>query len=59
MQEINGDLFIIHAEYPEGGVKNVTLVKGWLGVDSAFVSHKNNTIVFCEKIKEVKFTPII
>jgi hypothetical protein len=58
IQEINGDLFIVHAEYPESRVKDITLIKSWLGVDSAFVSHRNNTILFCEKIIEVKSTPI-
>lgn len=58
VRNINGELYIIHAEYQEGRVKNIQLVKEWLGVEFAFRVYKNNTLVFCELIECVKYEEI-
>lgn len=58
VREINGDLFLISAEYEENRVKSIDLIKEWLGVKYVFRNHKDNTLMFCEKIEEVQFTII-
>ena len=58
MQEVNGQLYIIHAEYSYDKIKDVSAVKSWLGVDHVFKSHRDNTYIFCELIEEIKWENI-
>jgi hypothetical protein len=58
IQEINGKLYIIHAEYSNDRIKNINAVREWLGVSNAFKSHKTNTILFCEEIQDVEWEDI-
>lgn len=58
IQEINGNLYLISAEYPSDKIKNINLVKEWLEVDNAFRSHRSNTILFCDLIQEVTWVDI-
>lgn len=58
IQEINNELYLIHAEYPVNRIKDVNLVKEWLGVDQVFKSHRDGTYLFCELIKEPEWTDI-
>ena len=52
---IRDSLYIVHAEYPQHKIKNVSLVKEWLGVDTVFRQHSQNTYVFCELIEDIEF----
>lgn len=56
--EINNNLYLVHAEYPYDKVKNIPLVKEWLGVDQVFKSHRDGTYIFCELIEEPKWEDI-
>jgi hypothetical protein len=56
---INGELYIVHAKYPQNRVKNVLGVKEWLGVDHVFKSHRDNTYVFCDLIECIEWEEII
>jgi len=58
IQEINGKLYVIHAEYPDERIKNINGVREWLGVSNAFRSHKTNTVLFCEEIQDVEWENI-
>jgi len=58
IREINGDLYLISAEYEERRVKNIDLIKTWLDVNYVFRNHKDNTLMFCEKIEDIEYTII-
>lgn len=58
IQEINGNLYIVHAEYPEDRIKNAQLIKEWLGVTHAFRVNQNGTMIFCELIEEPEWENI-
>jgi hypothetical protein len=58
IQEINGKLYIIHAEYDERIVKNSNLIKEWLGVDYVFRVRAQGTMIFCELIKDIEWEDI-
>lgn len=53
VQNINGRLYVIHAEYPMDRVKDVRMVKEWLGVDTVFTQHSSGTYWFCEIIEDI------
>ena len=55
IEKVNGNLYIVHAEYPQHKIKNVSLLKEWLGVDTVFRQHSQNTYVFCELIEDIEF----
>jgi len=54
-RQINGDLYLLSAEYRSEDVKDIQLVKQWLGVEYVFKSNRDNTLMFCEKIQEVEY----
>jgi len=56
--EINNKLYLICAEYPYEKIKDVTLVRKWLGVDNVFKSHKTGTYLFCEEIEDIEWEDI-
>ena len=58
IENINGSLYIVHAEYPYDKVKDIQGVKQWLGVDHVFRSNKTNSYIFCEIIQDVDWEPI-
>lgn len=58
IQEVNGNLYLIHAEYPYEKVKDVNGVKSWLGVDQVYKSHRHGTYIFCELIEEPEWENI-
>jgi len=58
VRHINGDLYLLSAEYRSEDVKDIQLVKQWLGVDNVFKSNRDNTLMFCEKIEEVEYETI-
>ena len=58
IENINGSLYIVHAEYPYDKVKDIQGVKQWLGVDTAFKSNRDGTYIFCEEIKEIDWEVI-
>ena len=55
IEKVNGNLNIVHAEYPQHKIKDVSLVKEWLGVDTVFRQHSHDTYIFCELIEEVNY----
>lgn len=58
IQEINGKLYIVHAEYPEQRIKDTSLIKEWLGVDHVFRVRVTNTMIFCELIQDITWEEI-
>jgi hypothetical protein len=54
LEKINGDLYIVKAEYGEDRIKNITAVREWLGCTNAFRVHSNRSIIFCDLIEEIK-----
>lgn len=55
---INGDPYQIVARYPITAVKDASLIKEWLGCDTAFKSNRNNIYIFCNQIQEVSWETI-
>ena len=55
---INGDPYQIVARYPITSVKDASLIKEWLGCDTAFKSNRNNIYIFCNQIQEVSWETI-
>ena len=53
IERVNNKLYVIHAEYEQHKVKNVSMVKEWMGVDTVFRQHSKGTYIFCEEIKDV------
>ena len=39
IERVNNKLYVIHAEYEQHKIKNVSMVKEWLGVDTVFRQH--------------------
>ena len=56
---INDRLYIIHAVMPIDRVKNATMIKEWLGVDTAFKVNKEGAYWFCELVEEPEWEEII
>jgi len=56
---INNNLYIIHAVIPIERVKNATMIKEWLGVDTAFKVQREGTYWFCELVEEPEWEDII
>ena len=54
IQYINNRPYIVHATYPIDKIKDVSLVKEWLGVDSTFKDNRNGVYIFCEEIEDAK-----
>ena len=52
IEYINKKPFLLHAIMHIDRVKNATMVKEWLGVDTVFKVHSKGVYYFCEEIKE-------
>jgi hypothetical protein len=50
--KVNEDLFEVKRTYSEERVKDVMLLKEWLGVDAVF--KKEGSLYFCNKIIELE-----
>lgn len=53
IEYVNGNAYLVHAVYPIVSVRNPSLVKEWLGVDTAFKVNRDGTYWFCEEIQEI------
>lgn len=53
IERVNNKLYIIHAEYKQDKIRDVSLVKQWLGVDTVFRQHSKGTFIFCEEIEDI------
>jgi hypothetical protein len=58
IQEINNNLYLVHAEYPIDRINDNNLVKDWLGVGQVFKFHRDGTYLFCELIEEVRWEDV-
>lgn len=57
IEYINHRPYLIHAIIPIERIRDATLVKEWLGVDTAF-KVKNTDYWFCEEIQEANWEQI-
>ena len=55
---INNTPYIVHAIIPIDRVKDATLIKQWLGVDTAFKVQREGTYWFCELVEEPEWEEI-
>jgi hypothetical protein len=55
---VNNKLYIIHAEYKQDKIRDVSLVKQWLGVDTVFRQHSKGTFIFCEEIEDIDWEQV-
>lgn len=55
---INNTPYQIVATYPIESVKNASMIKEWLGCDTAFKSNRNNMFIFCNQIQDVSYEEI-
>ena len=55
---INKQLYLVHAVMPIDRVKNPTMIKEWLGVDTAFKVQREGTYWFCELVEEPEWENI-
>ena len=55
---INKQLYLVHAVIPIDRVKNPTMIKEWLGVDTAFKVNREGAYWFCEEIKEIDWEDV-
>ena len=55
---INGELYIIYAEYSEDKVKDITLVKEWIGCTHAFRVNGTRSIIFGDIIESIDWESI-
>ena len=58
IEYINKKPFLIHSIMHIDRVKNATMVKEWLGVDTVFKVHSKGVYYFCEEIKEPEWEEI-
>jgi len=58
IQYINNIPYIIHAIIPIERCKNVSMIKEWLGVDTAFKVQREGVYYFCETIEDAQWEPI-
>jgi hypothetical protein len=55
---INENLYIVHAVISIDRVKNPTMIKEWLGVDTTFKVQREGTYWFCELVEEPEWEEI-
>ena len=55
IEYIMNDPYLVYAKIPIDRVKNVLLIKEWLGVDTAFKVQREGTYWFCESIEAIPF----
>lgn len=55
IEYIMNDPYLVYAKIPIERVKNVVLVKEWLGVDTAFKVQREGTYWFCESIPDIPY----
>ena len=55
---INKKLYLIHGVIPIDRVKNATMIKEWLGVDTAFKVQREGAYWFCELVEEPEWEDI-
>jgi len=55
---INKEPYLVSANIPIQQVNNPTLIKEWLGCDTAFRIDKHGIFIFCSKIEEVEFEEV-
>jgi hypothetical protein len=58
IEYINGNPYLICAIIPIENCKNVSLIKEWLGADTAFKVQREGKYWFCETIQEINYEPI-
>ena len=58
IEYINKKPFLIHSIMHIDRVKNATMVKEWLGVDTAFKVQREGTYWFCELVEEPEWEDI-
>ena len=58
IERVNDKLYIIHAEYKQDKIRDVSLVKQWLGVDTVFRQHSKGTFIFCEEIEDIDWEQV-
>jgi len=58
IQYINNIPYLIHAIIPIERCKNVSMIKEWLGVDTAFKVQREGVYYFCETIEEAEWESI-
>lgn len=58
IQYINNTPYIIHAIIPIERCKNVSMIKEWLGVDTAFKVQREGNYWFCETIEDIQWENI-
>jgi len=55
IQYINHTPYLVFANYPIQKIKDVSLVKEWLGCTTAFRSDKQGIFIFCDEVEEVQW----
>lgn len=58
IQYINNTPYVIHAIIPIERCKNVSMIKEWLGVDTAFKVQREGNYWFCETIEDIQWENI-
>ena len=56
---INNNPYQVVATFPITRVKEVKMIKEWLGCDTAFKSNRNNLYIFCNEIQEIDWEDVI
>lgn len=55
LQEINGNLYEIIAEWPFDRIKDPKPIKDWLGCTDVFRVKSQSKFIFCNQIQEVQY----
>lgn len=58
LEVINGTMYEILAEYPITKVLNASLVKQWIGADTAFKVNRNGVYIFCREVQDIEWEDV-
>ena len=58
IENVNGRLYEILAEYEIIRVKDARLIKEWVGADTAFKVNSKGVYIFCREIEDVQWEEI-
>jgi hypothetical protein len=58
IEYINHKPYVLFGIIPINRVKNATLIKEWLGCDTAFKVHSKGEYWFCDEIEEIDWEEV-